>query len=965
MESDDLKRRRAAALAAATAKAARTRASEAAAKPSQRGEGGFTDFMGFVNRGLVDTALGLGDLVTYPVRAGYRSITGDVMESPSNTIADIMRGLGVAVAEPGQEAETTGQRIGEFVGGAAGGLGALGGLASAARNVGGPVVSGAASSLLQPYLARPTLSTAQELTAATGAAIGGRALAEADAEFGRAVGESLLRSIPGMTTMDAPGVEAAGRAGATVVEAAQEYAPGLLQMVGELAGGAAGATAGPAAVGAARGGLSASTSAPLGLGVTSKIIQHAIDPLEGQRRLARDALGNLIEAPADEVVRRIDEDSILSLTPAQRSQEPRLVKAEQDILKGNASLDAEYKAQRARVFQEAASEIMTLGEGGSAQSAAQRLGEWVDTSRNMLETSVAEALDTARADILRAGSEIADQTDLSVMFANRLDQTYDRVKLEETNLWNQVPRNVVGETANAQAALSTIQARAGVTLADDLPERATRFLDPKSDDFLGDFTSATELQNLYSHFRRIQREATAAGSVGGNAQTAAYAREMAEGIKADLDAIAAISPQLDAARAYTRNLHEVFDAGDIGAVLGTKRDGTPRVQPEVALRRLLGQTGSGLVAQRNLIEEAVGPYTPTGVPDPQARTLADTYIGRRFQDAVMPDVDGDVSARAAAGFVARNQDFLRRFPELGDRIFTAAQSTRTAAAAQTDAKSQLDALAVSPAARFAGAKEYGEFAAMLTGQSPRQDVAQLRKVAEEIGPEAVEGVRASAADYFLKMMREQDDSTGLLGLTAKGVLDPKKRGLNDPATMDAMSELFEPEQLARLQQVTAELSRVDASTAARRGGTTNLLGTTAAEDTMMTLIARTVGLFGFKAFTPPGMGTVQGPTVGANFAQHIKNVMTTGSAEDMVRRAVLQRTPQDAELFRILLQPVVPGERATASMQRALDAWLRSAGYTQGLDSEDPLEEFRRGLGLPEVNLPSSSYDPTDPFWAR
>jgi hypothetical protein len=337
-------------------------------------------------------------------------------------------------------------------------------------------------------------------------------------------------------------------------------------------------------------------------------------------------------------------------------------------------------------------------------------------------------------------------------------------------------------------------------------------------------------------------------------------------------------------------------------------------------------------------------------------------MARRFQDAALPDpVLGDPSLRGAQRFVAGTSDFLNRYPVLGDRLRRAVVEMQGADRQRRSVEDQLSALTATPEAKFADARAFAEFDEILGLPRPAEAMAQLRRTARELGPEAETGLQASATQYILSKMRTYKNNQR--GLTSETVLNPSNRGVEDANVAYMLEELFDPDQLRNMRQVIDEVARVDESTAARRGGTTELI-TPGPEDTILQLVARTVGLFGMKAATPPGLGTIQGPTQGSNAANYLRKVVTTEAAQDMVERAILQKTPEDAALFRALLSPALAPD-FDSQARRVIESWLRTNGYTQGLDAEDPLEKFRQGLGLPSVNLPSTTFDPTDPFWAR
>jgi hypothetical protein len=758
------------------------------------------------------------------------------------------------------------------------------------RAAGGPVARGIAETVRAPFVRNPAGALAAETAAGAGA----------------------------------------GYLGYEAEQAAEDTAipPALARTAGELAGGLGGAGV-PATIAAAGRGAANLMDLTPGLSLVRRIGSQIINPPRAAFERASTSLRGRLSGTPEEAIDALYSDTILDLTSAQRVNQPRILQLEQDILLRDPVLDAQYRDRRAAAQAQVADEFGAMGEGGTVRDTARAMDEWVQTSRQALEQTVDDAAQAAEQAALRAGPRsTAGPADLSTAFREQLEGSYRRVRAEESALWDAVPDNVMSGTNSAVQGYFDAARMATDVRTDQIPAAARRFLDPESPDFFGGSVGVPEMRALMSALREEARVARSQGQ----AFTAMMADDLAEAVSRDLDAIPGVGGPLDAARAFSRVFNEVYRQGPVGEVLGTTRTGGERVSPEETLKRLLGGQGERLVARASATEAAVGPAAPPGGASPQAQTLASDYLRRQFSDVLTPET-GDMRLDLAQRWVAGRRETLDRYPALASLFDDALAAGRSAQETRKTVEGELAALPHSPAQRLVDAPVHQEFQTILANaQNPAFEFSELMSIAQQSGPEAVDGLRSAATSFLLNGARAR--RSGELVLEGSRI----NQALADPRTMDAMSNVFEPEQLARIQRLADELSVFEASQAARGGDAARLIEPDGV-DNLLQVAAQALGAFGGRKLTPPGGATIQNPQIGSRFMRALARRLTTDDAEQLLVDAVT-RDPG-------LLAALLTGRQNQQQFDRAaeiVNLWLQSNVSQTTMDIDDAMQDFEEAL---------------------
>jgi hypothetical protein len=842
----------------------------------------------FLARSAIDALGSPLDLLTYPVRGPARAL-GFEMDAPTTAIADIMRGLGVGIAEEGEVANTLGEQVASGVGSAAGflipGLGA----ARAAQAVGGPVASAIGRAVTAPFTAAPVRATGAELAAGAAAGYGGAQAKEA---------------------------AVAGGYG--------PFGQNLAQASGELLGGLTGAGLGSAVSAAGRGiertmGAVADLmpiAGPMYRGAKD-VLQGIADPANMAFRQASEAVRGTVVDPLAAAM-AVDQQSLTGLPPMLAPRESKLMELEQSLLRDNPELRALRDRQRAAATK-ATEEMLTGMAPGDVTATKDFFQSQIDTNRQQLDTLLAKAQSDAETALTRAGPRTGrTPVENSVVFRQELDKAYSAAQDKEKQLWGDVPITFVARTNQSQNAYRAAMERLGETGADLMSARATRFLDPKSGEFLGDSASVKDIQGLRSLLLEEARNLRASG----NDRAAGAAETVASGLLNDMDAVPGVSGPLDVARQFSRDMAGKFETGTIGNILRVTKGGVPAVAPEDTLRRLLGTRAEPLAVRTSEMEAATSGSR-------SAAEAASEYMRGQFLEAAI-DPSGQVKLPAAQRYVAAREDMLTRYPALGKLFDDAITAARSAQETGTTVEAQLADLAASPQAKFTGSKINREFDSVINSKNPEFEASELAAIAQQDQTgAATQGLRRAAVDYLLRKTLEQTkagrEATGTRLATV----------LDDPNAVAAMSQFFSPAEMQNVRTLADEL-RVWQQSAGANVEKPNL------GNLFQQLLVMGAGVAGARAGRAVSRGQdIQTPAIGASKARGLMGRLSTAGAQKLLTDAI-----SDPDLMRALLIGRRPEQAEFSRAEAVLSLWMQNNMAQLTDDTEDPIAAFSRALGI-------------------
>jgi len=822
------------------------------AQPDQGG--GFAGAMNTVNEGI---ARGLGAPVDL-VAGGLNMLGVGTGEAPLGGSESIRRGMNMVGAEPiNRDPETMGERALMGAGEAAGALLPAGALARGLQQA-GPVARGVGDAIMRPFSGSPTRAISAELAAGAGARVAGEyADQAADGRYGQ---------IP--------------------------------RMAGELAGGLA-AAAGPGAL--ARGVGRTAEALPL-TGAAIRGVKAAVAPFTeaGAAVRAQDRLQSLVANP-QEAAARLQGESISDLTPAQRLNDPNLLGLERAASQSDPNLRDTLSARAADASETLSEELRAPANGGSLDQVRAFMERRRDTFRSSLTTRVEQAETRARERVQRL-DPTRRESDNSVIVREELDRAYNVTKEQERALWARVPRSVEVPTVSARTAFNDIVAQTGQAQMSDIPADAQRLL---GDGGFGPAETVQEMHALYSRLRQLGREARSGPAP--NENKARISNLIADAILEDLGATSGdMTPAgraINEARVFSREMNEVFNQGTVGMLNAQRRDGGPSVSPEATLSRSVGVGGvRGAIAVDD-ISRAAGPGVQPALEDFMRGRLMERADGRQ-----------GFNPNAAESFVRANRETLQRFPELTGDIGAA-----QAAAGRSDFQServasilaQLDNPRQNVGAAFLNANAGNEIAAaVFQTRNPARAAAALKREArrDQTGG-ALDGLKSGFLDYLTARAETGFDDEGRRLTSGNNMFGD----LQDPAFRGAMAQIFDPQELSRMDRIAREFQGLQGAREA--SGVSDVIDD--APNSVISLLARTVAA---RQGARAGAGASGASLLTANFAsrrmQSILERLTNDRAEALLRDAV-----QDRDLFVALMTRTQTPE-AVRMVETRLTEWL-------------------------------------------
>jgi hypothetical protein len=405
---------------------------------------------GFLNQAI---SRGLGGPVDLANAA--LGVVGLGSEEPfggSKLIGKGLAKLGVDVAPEGAKPDSIGGYVARGVGETAGALLPGGAIAKGAAALPG-MAGRVAQSINQTWARKPITSLAGEVAAGAGAGAGG-------------------------------GI-------------ANQIAPGSLpaEVLGELAGG----------VGAGAAGIAAKAT-PTVTGL--RLAKKAIVPFTRSGAMPR-AERRAQELAADPATagKRLEQPTISSLTPAQRSGEKKLMSAERYIADQDPAFAEKLTKQQEKATGQLKGALQEVGGGASLEDTHRVIGP----------------------------------------------QAFKNARAEERKLWARVPMDVQVPTEKTYKAFERVLVETPRAQMDDIPDAAKRLLSRDSNDGFGKIETVQEIQGLRS---KLLEEARAARKAG-HPNKARIADNLAEALLADLDA-APGSAELREALDFSRGLNTKF-----------------------------------------------------------------------------------------------------------------------------------------------------------------------------------------------------------------------------------------------------------------------------------------------------------------------------------------------------------------------------------------------------------------------
>jgi hypothetical protein len=544
-----------------------------------------------------------------------------------------------------------------------------------------------------------------------------------------------------------------------------------------------------------------------------------------------------------------------------------------------------------------------------------------------LDTRVRQARDLANQRIEQLepqrGREQASQ-----IVREEIEKAYRDARQQEKQLWDAIPDDVTLQTQTVRDTYEGLRSDLPRAQRDDIPSVARRFLDQDSNEKLQPEDTVKELRGLYSKLGEAERAALA----NNENNTARIAANLREAILEDLGAAGGegeVGTYIDAARDFSRRLHDRFTRGAVGRVRGYAREGGEQVPAELTLDRTAGKGGLAGKVETEQVLRGTGSEEQ---PSQQAVDNVREYLKNQFQGAAVRD--GTVKPELARRFIRNNREQLDRFDGLRRQMEQAAQERDTADALAQRLGARRDRLqspSKSYTEQFLGAPVEREIEQVLKARNPRRAAQTLRNaVTKDESGQALRGLKSGFVDYLMRRAGTKEFDEQGERLISGGAL---KNQLSDPRVRNAMDAVFTRDEMNRFRTIADELGKVEAS---RR----NLPNVgPAVMDDMPSRFVETIGRvlsarLGAAAGGSSMAGGLQSAQIFSGRAKELIKNLTNNRAQQLIEQAVTG----DRELYRMLLMDMQsPGKRR--ALNRRLNAWLASPAGSAFTAATEPSEE--------------------------
>lgn len=443
------------------------------------------------------------------------------------------------------------------------------------------------------------------------------------------------------------------------------------------------------------------------------------------------------ELLAEAIARGRAEFPQLNLTPAQITNNPFLIALENRLVQESGQFGQDSR----RMAEESLGTLRTMigvlesaGDPAAFKAAAQ-------IRKDYFTTLLATRLHVAQQEVVEAASRIDPANPASTAEYGRnvskiMSDALGEVRAVERELWGKIDDGIEATGEGVVARFDELSA--GRLPEESLPAVVEAFVKRLRDET----TTSGELIIFRSRMLALAREASAKNEFS----DARIFGELAESARDDLDVLFDGSPEYDAARTYSRELHDTFTRTFAGATQETRATGAARIPPEIVMNRAFGvgrEVGELQLRELEGAARMAGGEHVSRILDIQEQTIR--FAGKRL----LNPASGRVEPRRLAKFLLDNAEVLKRFPEIAKNLKNvkmAEEFLRSTEAGNTVADKAIRARAAfSRVLKFEDpSRAVGQ---AVNGAFPERNFNALAKLARQGGNEAKEGFRVSVFNH--------------------------------------------------------------------------------------------------------------------------------------------------------------------------------------------------------------------------
>lgn len=574
---------------------------------------------------------------------------------------------------------------------------------------------------------------------------------------------------------------------------------------------------------------------------------------------------------------------------------------------------------------------------------------------------LARLVKDAEAKAFKSASEITKDTpaayaQLSKEVTAAVEAALKQAREAERYLWQQIPSDTPAMADNILAAIALTKdrdllTRFGERLPEILENFETTMTNPLKSGNLRATTSG-ELVQLRSNMLERARSAEAKGDF----KDARIFGRIAEAALEDLGAIGGdVRDKVDAARSFSRELHDTFTRTFAGDTAAVNAKGADRIPPELVLRRALGSGAEGGDLRLSQLADATDFMAKKGWAEgaPEElfgrvgtiREAVDRLLRLSASDSINP-VTGKISPVQLARWIAGHDALLDRFPDVRKALQNALSDATALQRIEKLAKNADPVIERQTAfAKIVSVDSPAlAISKAINGSLPETDLLAMAKLAQRGGQPAVDGMAAAAWDYAFTAARGEGGFS--FPKLKQAFFEPMKPGV--PSLMDTLAK-GGVVQRGEANAVRKLIERAENIATASQG---NAKGSHAEFDPLVGVIVRSLGseLGGRAAQLTLGRSTLIANSAGARYLQGVFANMGYKGVQE-----VLMEAARNPKLMADLLESATSQAQSMAKAVRihafVLAAGLLSLESQQHLDQPEIGDRFQRDEKGVQTNI--------------
>jgi hypothetical protein len=628
-----------------------------------------------------------------------------------------------------------------------------------------------------------------------------------------------------------------------------------------------------------------------------------------------------------------------AVTSAQKSGSKALADIEAQLRLKNPQFRADSEKMAKDAYEAIRHTIDLLTATGDPAA----LATVAELRRAYFRALIANVVKEAEAKALASAAAITKDTpatraELSKKVASAVEAALKQARTAEHYLWQQIPENTPASPDTILATIAELKKGMLIRFGQQLPPLVQRFEQTMSVALKrGDpqLTTSGELLAFRTHMLDMARTAQAKNDFN----DARIFGKLAEAALEDLNAISGdVKEKVDAARTFSRELHDTFTRTFAGDTAAVNAKGAERIPAELVMQRALGAGAEGGDLRLSQLAEATdfmaNKAWAEGAPEElfgaigTIRESVDRVVRLAAADSINP-ISGRINVSSLARFISGHDAILNRFPEIRKVLERAIDDATALDHLESVAKNASPIIERRTAfSKLLGTDSPAQaIGKVINGPTPASDLLAMAKLAQRGGAPAVDGMAAAAWDHAFSAASAADGSVNFPALKNAffGPMAPGVPSLMDTLVKGGVATRAEANAVAKMLEVAGRIAEGTAGRAEGRHGEF---------DPLMTAVVRIAGsrLGGAISEKLLGTSTLIANSAGARYLQGVfANVGIKGVQE------ILMQAARDPKLMAALIDST-PSQAASFTRARQIHAYLLAAGVLS-LESQQHLDQ--------------------------